>query len=55
MRDIYPDFYDAMWRATEDSEKQITHPVIVTGTSGIGKSFFGVYAALRAVREKKAS
>jgi hypothetical protein len=26
--------------------------VVVTGTSGIGKSFFGIYALLRAVREK---
>ncbi len=28
------------------------YPVVGTGTSGIGKSFFGVYAAYRSVLEK---
>jgi len=51
VRNIYPTFYDSMWKATSDGDDE--HPVIVTGTSGIGKSFFGVYAALRAVREMK--
>ncbi len=51
----YPEMYDAVWKAgvREETGKAIEfYSVVVTGTSGIGKSFFGVYAAYRSVLEK---
>ncbi len=55
VRPSYPEMYDAVWKegVTEETGKATGfYPVVVTGTSGIGKSFFGVYAAYRAVIEK---
>jgi hypothetical protein len=52
---LVPSKYDAVWKAgvrEETGKATGFYPVVVTGTSGIGKSFFGVYAAYRAVLEK---
>jgi len=35
----------------EDVSKTNYYPIVVAGISGIGKSLFGIYALLRAVRE----
>jgi hypothetical protein len=45
VRPSYPEMYDAVWKAGVREETGKTtefYPVVVTGTSGIGKSFFGV-------------
>jgi len=55
VRDCYPKIYDEMWRfAVRNKGVKETdyYPVIVSETSGFSKSFFGIYALLRAVREK---
>jgi hypothetical protein len=53
-RPSYTEMYDAVWAAAVRVKDRVLcyFPVVVTGTSGIGKSFFGIYAAFRAVREK---
>ena len=55
IRSCYPRLYDKLWSDAvflDNQGKDVSRPLVVTGTSGIGKSFFGVYAAYRAVKEK---
>jgi hypothetical protein len=51
VRPVYPELYAAVWKRAINGEKFF--PIIITGTSGIGKSFFGIYAMFRAVRERQ--
>ena len=54
VRESYPKMYAQLWALAimKTKKGKIEHfPVIVTGTSGVGKSFFGIYALLRAVSE----
>jgi len=55
VRSCYPRLYDKLWSDAvllDNHGNDVSRPLVVTGTSGIGKSFFGVYAAYRAVKEK---
>ena len=49
-RPCYSSLYDEMWKLAVRGQEY--YPVIMTGTSGIGKSFFGIYALWRAVVER---
>ena len=50
-RECYRELFDEMWKRAKRGDE--FYPVEICGTSGIGKSFFGIYAIWRSVLERK--